>query len=57
MISLISGHNREKVTRGWKRLHNEELHNLFPSPNIIRMMKMDEMGRAYSTHGKDEKFT
>jgi hypothetical protein len=25
--------------RGWRKLHNEELHNLYSSPNIIRMMK------------------
>jgi hypothetical protein len=23
----------------WRKLHNEELHNLYPSPNIIRMIK------------------
>jgi hypothetical protein len=25
------------VTGGWRKLHNEELHNLYSSPNIIRM--------------------
>jgi hypothetical protein len=25
--------------RGWRKLHYEELHNLYPSPSIIRMMK------------------
>jgi hypothetical protein len=24
---------------GWRRLHNEELHNSYASPNIIRVMK------------------
>jgi hypothetical protein len=24
---------------GWRKLHNEELHNLYSSPNIIRMIK------------------
>jgi hypothetical protein len=28
---------REEVARGWRKLHNEELHNLFGSPNIITM--------------------
>jgi hypothetical protein len=34
-------------------LHNEELHNLYSSPNIIRMInsKEDEMGKACSTNG------
>jgi hypothetical protein len=35
---------REKVARGWGRLHNEELHNLYTSTDIIRGIKDDEMG-------------
>jgi hypothetical protein len=31
------------VTRGRRKLHNEELHNLFSSPNIIRMIKSGKM--------------
>jgi hypothetical protein len=27
------------VTGNWRKLHNEELHNLYSSPNIIRMIK------------------
>jgi hypothetical protein len=27
------------VTGGWRKLHNEELHNLYSSPNIIRVIK------------------
>jgi len=37
----------------WGKLHNEELHNLDASPNIIRVM--DEIGGACRTHGRDEK--
>jgi hypothetical protein len=33
------GQKRVEVTGGWRKLHNEELHNLYSSPNIIRMMK------------------
>jgi hypothetical protein len=29
---------RDEVTGDWRKLHNEELHNLYPSPNIIRMI-------------------
>jgi hypothetical protein len=36
---------------GWRTLHNEELHNLYASPNIVRMIKEDEMGGTCSTHG------
>jgi hypothetical protein len=31
------------VAGGWRRLHNEELHNLYISPNIIRVMKSRRM--------------
>jgi hypothetical protein len=31
----IFGPKREKVAEGWKRLHNEELRNLYTSANII----------------------
>jgi hypothetical protein len=30
---------RDDVTGDWRKLHNEELHNLYSSPNIIRMIK------------------
>jgi hypothetical protein len=36
VLGKIFGPKREEVTGGWRRLHNEELHNLYASPNIIR---------------------
>jgi hypothetical protein len=36
----------EEVARGWIRLHNEELHNLYASPNIIRLTKSKRMRQA-----------
>jgi len=35
----IFGPKREEVGGGWRRLHNEELHDLFTSPNIVRVIK------------------
>jgi hypothetical protein len=35
----IFGHKREEVVEGWRRLHNEELHNMHASQNIIRLIK------------------
>jgi hypothetical protein len=37
-----------------RELHNEELHNLYTSPSIIRIIRVkeDEMGRASSTNGE-----
>jgi hypothetical protein len=37
------GPTRDDVTGGWRKLHNEELHNLYSSPNIIRMIKSRRM--------------
>jgi hypothetical protein len=34
---------RDEVTGGWRKLHNEELHNLYSSPSIIRMIKSRRM--------------
>jgi hypothetical protein len=31
------------VTGGWRKLHNEELHNLYSSPSIIRIVKSRRM--------------
>jgi hypothetical protein len=31
------------MTGGWRKLHNEELHNLYSSPNVIRMIKSRKM--------------
>jgi hypothetical protein len=33
------GSERGEVTGGWRKLQNEELHNLYSSPDIIRMIK------------------
>jgi hypothetical protein len=33
---ITFGPKREEVSGDWRRLHNEELHNLYASPNIIK---------------------
>jgi hypothetical protein len=33
------GPTRDEVRDGWRKLHSRELHNLYSSPNIIRMFK------------------
>jgi hypothetical protein len=35
----VFGPKREEVTGEWRRLHNEELHDLFCSPNIVQVIK------------------
>jgi hypothetical protein len=39
----IFGPKRDEVTGGWRKLHNEEIHNLFSSPNIITVIKSRRM--------------
>jgi hypothetical protein len=37
MVLRVFGPKRDGVTGGWRKLQKEELHNLYSSPNIIRM--------------------
>jgi hypothetical protein len=39
VLRRIFGPKRDEVTGGWRKLHNKELHNLYSSPSIIRMIK------------------
>jgi hypothetical protein len=43
--------DRDRVTGGWRKLHNEELHNLYSSPSIIRMMASRRMRGAEDVAG------
>jgi hypothetical protein len=43
MLRRIFGRKRDEVTGDWRKLHNEELHNLYSSPNIIRFIKSRRM--------------
>jgi hypothetical protein len=43
MPRKISGPKSDEVTRDWRKLHNEELHDLYSSPSIIRMIKSTRM--------------
>jgi hypothetical protein len=43
LLRRIFGTKRDEVTGQWRKLHNEELHNLYSSPNIIRQIKSKRM--------------
>jgi hypothetical protein len=43
VLRRIFGPMRGEVMGGWRELHNEELHNLYSSPNIIRIIKSRRM--------------
>ena len=37
---------RDEVTRAWRKLHNDELNDLYSSPSIVRVIKWRIMGWA-----------
>jgi hypothetical protein len=39
VLRRIFGPKRDRVTGGWRKLHNKERHNLYSSPSIIRIIK------------------
>jgi hypothetical protein len=57
VLRRIFGPKRVEVTGGWRKLHKEELHNLYFSPSIIRMIKSRRMrwvGHVVSTNRREE---
>jgi hypothetical protein len=43
VLRRIFGPKRDEVTGVWRKTHNEELHDLYSSPSIIRIMKSRRM--------------
>jgi hypothetical protein len=43
VLRRMFGPKRDEVTGDWRKPHNEELHNLYSSTNIIRMIKSRRM--------------
>jgi hypothetical protein len=43
VLKRIFGPKSDEVTGGWRKLHNEELHNLYSSPTITRAIKSRRM--------------
>jgi hypothetical protein len=58
VLGKISGPKREEVTRNCRKVHNEDLHNTYGSPNIIRVIKLRRMGwTGHIAHMKEIKNT
>ena len=43
VLSRIFVRRRDEVTGDWRRLHNEELNDLYSSPNVVRAIKSRRM--------------
>jgi hypothetical protein len=53
VLRRIFGSKRDEIMGGWRKMHNEELYNLYSS-NITRdKVKEYEMGMTCSTHGRE----
>jgi len=46
VLRRIFGPGRDEVTEEWRKLHREELNNLYYSPNIVRVIKSRTMKGA-----------
>jgi hypothetical protein len=57
VLRRIFGPKRDNVTGEWRKLPNQELHNLYSSPNIFKayQVKENEVGRTCDTHGRRQK--
>ena len=42
VLRRIFGPKRDEVTGEWRKLHNEELSDMYSSPNIIRVISREE---------------
>jgi len=43
VLRRIFGPRKDEVTGEWRRLHNEELNDLYPSPNIVWVIRSRRM--------------
>jgi hypothetical protein len=59
VFRIIFGPKRDEVTGEWMKLHNEELNDLYSSPNIVRVIKSEKMGLAghVARMGEGEAYT
>jgi hypothetical protein len=46
--------SKRKEDGSWRKLHNDELHSLYSSPNIVRVIKSRRMKWAGGMHGGEE---
>ena len=54
VLRRIFGPRRDRVTGEWRKLHNEELNDLYSSPNIVRVMKSGRLRWAGHVESMEE---
>jgi hypothetical protein len=57
VLRRIFGPKRDEVTGEWRKLHNKELHGLYSSPSIIRIIKSRRMRWAGHVAGRRRRGT
>jgi hypothetical protein len=57
-LRRIFGLKRDEVTREWRKLHDEELSDLYSTPNIVRVIKSRKRWTGHVAHmGRGEAYT
>ena len=46
VLRRVFGHKMDEATREWRKMHNEELNDLYSLPNIVRLVKSGRMSWA-----------
>jgi hypothetical protein len=52
VLRRVFGYKRDELKGEWRKLHNEELHNLYSFPDIIRQVKSRRMRWAVHVTGE-----
>jgi hypothetical protein len=55
VLGKIFGFKRDEVTGEWRSIYDEELHDLYCTPNIVQEMKKGKIGGDRSTCGGRER--
>jgi hypothetical protein len=55
VLRSIFGPKRDEITGEWRKLHKEELNDLYSSPNIVRLIKSRRMRWPWHVAGTGER--